>query len=149
MWHFYSATFPELCGSFRTAIRMTMMRRASKRATNDCGPLSGDGQNLIFLETWVWCRQVLAIYTPRDEHDVDCYGFPTTFSLTERRRNSDEWNVPWVGVKHSSKIQEKLGAVFGALTSPHNQGKLWKTNRFQKRAGEEQSNSSSGQKVSR
>jgi hypothetical protein len=70
-------------------------------------------------------------------------------TLTERRRNSDEWNVTWVGVNHSSKIQEKLGAVFGALTSPHNQGKLWKTNRFQKRAGEEQSNSSSGQKVSR
>jgi hypothetical protein len=50
---------------------------------------------------------VMVVYTPRDEHEVavcrSLFWISYNFSLTERRRNCDEWKV---GVKRSSTIQE-------------------------------------------
>src|SRR5271157_2848915 len=57
---------------------------------------------------------VMVIYTPRDEQEVAVcrwlFRVSYTFSLTDRGRNSDEWNAPWVGVTHSSTIEEPVAA---------------------------------------
>jgi len=58
---------------------------------------------------------VMVVYTPRDEHELavcrSLFWVSYNFSLTDRRRNSDEWDAPWVGVKHSSTIEEPVAAA--------------------------------------
>src|SRR5208337_2856288 len=58
---------------------------------------------------------VMVVYTPRDEQEVavcrSLFWVSYNFSLTDRGRNSDEWNAPWVGVTHSSTIEEPVAAA--------------------------------------
>ncbi|SRR5260370_915427 len=59
---------------------------------------------------------VMVVYTPRDEHEVavcrSLFWVSYNFSMTERTRKFDEWNVLLVGAKPSSTIQE-AAAVAG------------------------------------
>ena len=55
---------------------------------------------------------VMVVYTPRDEHELavcrSLFWLSFNFSLTERRKNSAEWNAPWFHVRHKSNIQEAV-----------------------------------------
>jgi hypothetical protein len=58
---------------------------------------------------------VMVVYTPRDEHEVavcrSLFWASYNCSLSERRKNSAEWNAPWFGVRHNSNIQEPVAVA--------------------------------------
>jgi hypothetical protein len=58
---------------------------------------------------------VMVVYTPRDENEVavcrSLFWVSYNFSMTERRKNSAEWNAPWFGVRHNSNIQEPIAVA--------------------------------------
>jgi hypothetical protein len=58
---------------------------------------------------------VMVVYTPRDEHELavcrSLFWLSYNFSLTERRKNSAEWNAPWFHVRHNSNIQEAIAVA--------------------------------------
>jgi hypothetical protein len=58
---------------------------------------------------------VMVVYTPRDEHEVavcrSLFWASYNRSLSERRKNSAEWNAPWSGVRHNSNIQEPVAVA--------------------------------------
>src|ERR1700730_2085554 len=49
---------------------------------------------------------VMVVYTPREENEKavcrSLFWLSYNFSLTERRKNSAEWNAPWFHVRHNS-----------------------------------------------
>ena len=58
---------------------------------------------------------MMVVYTPRDEHEAavcrSLFWVSYNFSLAERRRKSDEWNAPWVGVTHNSNTREPVAVA--------------------------------------
>jgi hypothetical protein len=58
---------------------------------------------------------VMVVYTPRDEHEVavcrSLFWASYNYTLSERRKNSAEWNAPWSGVRHNSNIQEPVAVA--------------------------------------
>jgi hypothetical protein len=52
---------------------------------------------------------VVVVYTPRDKHEAavcrSLFWVSYNFSLSERRKNSVEWNEPWFSVAHNSNTK--------------------------------------------
>ena len=60
---------------------------------------------------WIW----VGCNAPRDEHEVtvcrSLFWISYNFSLSERRKNSAEWNALWFGAGHPSDIEEGLAVA--------------------------------------
>lgn len=58
---------------------------------------------------------VVVVYTPRDEHEAavcrSLFWVSYNFSLSERRKNSVEWNAPWSGVTNNSNTNEPVAVA--------------------------------------
>jgi hypothetical protein len=57
----------------------------------------------------------MVVYTPRDEQEVtvcrSLFWISYNFSLSERRKDSAEWNALCFGSLHPIKVQEGLAAI--------------------------------------